>query len=200
MWRLAFAVVVLCTICVDLYAVNLHDKYEKEVEILENYFNNQSSFEADFIQTTNDGKVSKGKIYIQNPNNIAIDYQSGETLAKIVANKNKTTYYDKELKQKSFMDTENSAISVLLANKISAERFVIKEVNATESELFMSLSFKDAPSEGIVSISLILLPKPTIYSITITQPENQQNVKMIFTNQIVNQELPKNAFIIPKTE
>ena len=65
---------------------------------IENYLNNISTLEAGFVQMSSNGGSAEGKIYIEKPSKIRMEYTAPDQLL-IVGNGEYIIYNDKELDQ-----------------------------------------------------------------------------------------------------
>lgn len=123
----------------------------KEVE---DYLNGIKTMDARFVQTASNGNTAEGKLYIQKPNKIRMEYDA-PTSVLIVGDGDYIVYNDKELDQVTHIDYDDIPASLILANNIKIDG---KKVKVTDF-------YNDA---GITTITLEYKEKGDIGPITLT--------------------------------
>ena len=84
---------------------------------IEHYLNNISTLEAGFVQMSSNGGSAEGKIYIEKPSKIRMEYTAPDQLL-IVGNGEYIIYNDKELDQITNIDYKDIPATMILSNKI----------------------------------------------------------------------------------
>lgn len=84
---------------------------------LENFFKNLATLEADFIQVGPSGNVSNGKIYLDLPGKLRIDYKNPNNLL-ITSKGFWIVIQDRETKTTNNIPVKSSPFSILLENKL----------------------------------------------------------------------------------
>jgi outer membrane lipoprotein-sorting protein len=112
----------------------------KSVDKVENYLNSIKTLRANFIQIASNGEKVEGRIYIEKPNKIRMEYNSPSDIL-IVGNGDYIVYYDKELDQITNIDYEDIPAALILA----------QNVNIDNKELKVSNFYQDT---GITKLSL----------------------------------------------
>ena len=84
---------------------------------LENFFKNLATLEADFIQVGPSGNVSNGKIYLDLPGKLRIDYKNPNNLL-ITSKGFWIVIQDRESKTTNNIPVKSSPFSILLENKL----------------------------------------------------------------------------------
>jgi len=95
---------------------------------LENFFKNLATLEADFIQVGPSGNVSNGKIYLDLPGKLRIDYKNPNNLL-ITSKGFWIVIQDRETKTTNNIPVKSSPFSILLENKLifKNENFKIEQ-------------------------------------------------------------------------
>lgn len=112
----------------------------KSIDKVENYLNSIKTLRANFIQIASNGEKVEGRIYIEKPNKIRMEYNSPSDIL-IVGNGDYIVYYDKELDQITNIDYEDIPAALILA----------QNVNIDNKELKVSNFYQDT---GITKLSL----------------------------------------------
>ncbi len=84
---------------------------------IENFFKNLATLEADFIQVSPSGNVSNGKIYLDLPGKLRIDYKNPNNLL-ITSKGFWIVIQDRKSKTTNNIPIKSSPFSILLENKL----------------------------------------------------------------------------------
>ena len=84
---------------------------------IENFFKNLATLEADFIQVSPSGNVSSGKIYLDLPGKLRIDYKNPNNLL-ITSKGFWIVIQDRETKTTNNIPVKSTPFSILLENKL----------------------------------------------------------------------------------
>ena len=112
----------------------------KDTKKVENYLNSIKTLRANFIQIASNGEQVEGRLYIEKPNKIRMEYNAPSDIL-IVGNGDYIVYYDKELDQITNIDYEDIPAALILANT----------VNIDGKEIKVSDFYKD---NGVTKLSL----------------------------------------------
>ena len=85
---------------------------------IENFFKNLATLEADFIQVSPSGNVSSGKIYLDLPGKLRIDYNNPNNLL-ITSKGFWIVIQDRETKTTNNIPVKSTPFSILLENKLT---------------------------------------------------------------------------------
>ena len=127
---------------------------KNDIRKIEDYLNSVKTLEARFVQNASNGNVAEGKLYIEKPNKIRMEYDA-PTNVLIVGNGDYIVYNDKDLDQISNIDYEDIPASLILGNDIKIGGEEIKVVSF----------YKDA---GTTIIGLDYAGKGNLGTITLT--------------------------------
>ena len=95
---------------------------------VENNLNSIKTMRANFIQIASNGEKVEGRIYIEKPNKIRMEYNAPSDIL-IVGNGDYIVYYDKELDQITNIDYEDIPAAMILANTVNIDG---KELQVTD--------------------------------------------------------------------
>lgn len=135
----------------------------EDLKRVEDYLNGIKTMDARFVQTASNGNTAEGKLYIQKPNKIRMEYDA-PTSVLIVGDGDFIVYNDTELDQVTHIDYDDIPASLILANNIKIDG---KKVKVTDF-------YKDA---GITTITLEYKEKGDIGPITLTFNNNPFELK-----------------------
>lgn len=83
------------------------------VERASAFLNDLDTLEARFVQVSSTGKVAEGRLYMDRPGRMRIDYEPPSEVL-IVARNGDLIYYDGELEQISHVDTDSTPAGLIL--------------------------------------------------------------------------------------
>ena len=106
------------------------NSHQADLTKIENYLNNIKSLESTFLQETETGEISDGKIYLLKPGKMRIEY-SRPTPILIVVNGRVLTYSDLELDETSHLSTNSTPASFLTRKNFS---FAAKDLEISDFE------------------------------------------------------------------
>ncbi|MDR0677395.1 MAG: outer membrane lipoprotein carrier protein LolA [Holosporaceae bacterium] len=127
---------------------NSAEDYLKEVQ---EYINGLTTFEADFIQTNESGKVSYGRFFLKRPRLMKMIYTNPPTYVT-VAKGTKITHYNRELKEKTETSIYSSPLSFLLEKKIDFKKIRVLSMRNSSDTIAMKFCKKDEDSEGAITL------------------------------------------------
>ena len=110
----------LLTIFICFFGIKTTNAAEKNNSILkvENFFKNLRTLEADFIQVSPSGKTSEGKIFLDLPGKLRIDYNQPNNIL-ITTKGFWIVIQNRELKSTNNIPLNQTPFSILLENKIN---------------------------------------------------------------------------------
>lgn len=121
----------------------------EDIKKVENYLNAIKTMRADFVQIASNGEKIEGRIYIEKPNKIRMEYDAPSNVL-IVGNGDYIVYYDKELDQITNIDYEDIPAAAILANtvKIDGKKLKITDFYKDPGVMRLSLQYADAGDLG----------------------------------------------------
>jgi outer membrane lipoprotein-sorting protein len=119
---------------------------------VEQYLNRIDTIQARFVQISSNGGFAEGEVFVHRPGNLRFDYDPPAT-ALLIANGTTLLYYDKELKQASFIPLWETPLWFLVREKVTLqdglEVISVKEDLGTIS---VTLRETEAPDNGEVTL------------------------------------------------
>ena len=171
-------------------------KYQKEILLLEDYFNKARTFKASFTQFSYDEIQSTGFLYIIRPGMIKLEYTEPNKI-EIIVKENKVTYFDKELDEVSYSKLETFLPGILAEERIlllqkNILTKIVKKQNTIEFYIYdpkfpdqgeLSLVFDNNISK-LISINMIDIDK--------------QVTTILLENIQTNIQIDKNIFVVKR--
>lgn len=139
--------------------VDALEKDAQKIQQVENYLNNVTTLKASFVQTASNGSTAEGKIYIEKPNKIRMEYNE-PTNVLIVGDGDNIIYNDKDLDQVTNIDYEDVPASLVLANnvKIDGKQIAVSNYYEDAGSVVVKLKYPSKPE--IMPITLTFTTKP----------------------------------------
>ncbi len=142
---------------------------------IENYLNNISTLEAGFVQMSSNGGSAEGKIYIEKPSKIRMEYTAPDQLL-IVGNGEYIIYNDKELDQITNIDYKDIPATMILSNKIKFDGKNLKVTDFYKDSGQTSVTVEMTNSPGVKPITLIFDNSP--FRLKQWKVIDQQNIEV----------------------
>ena len=141
-------------LCSLLFAFGVRAQTKSDVEKIENYLNSVKTLQARFVQNASNGSVSEGKIYIEKPNKIRMEYYE-PTNVLIVGNGDYIVYNDKDLDQVSNIDYDDIPASVILGNdvKIDGQNIKVASFYKDAGTTVIGLDYKGRGDIGVITLT-----------------------------------------------
>lgn len=166
--RWALFALVMCTAGLDqspagagatiqAYPLSLADR--TDLARIENHLNGVKTLRCRFLQVSSDGSHTAGDLYIARPGKLRMEYDPPVPIL-IVADGNHLIYYDKELKQVSYVDLESSPAGLLVNEQVAllSEELTVTDFKRSPGAFRVSLVRTEDPHEG--RITLVFSDRP----------------------------------------
>ncbi len=183
-------------ILISIFIIVSSNVNASPLEKIEAYFNNMTTFEADFRQfTVNIGGVSEGKFYINRPRQFLWQYNYPYK-QKIVSTGTGAYFYDEENEQVTQIPVNSGFASIFTKNKVSFNIKGLKVTKQVEKDNILEITLK--PNEdNIQEITFIMLKKPN-GKIQLNQIASKDNFGdttiVVFNNIEEGEKLDKELF------
>ena len=166
---------------------NAFEKNKLALSQIENFFRNINTIEANFIQVSPSGNVSNGKIYLDLPGKLRIDYKNPNNLL-ITSKGFWIVVQDRDAKTTNNIPVKSSPFAILLEKKsfLYNENFR-KDYNINAG--IISLKIKNKKSDNQESIVLEFLEKPFSLKKWIIQDSLGENTTVLIQNAKYNNKL-----------
>lgn len=142
---------------------------------IENYLNNINTLEANFVQMSSNGGSAEGKIYIEKPSKIRMEYTAPDQIL-IVGNGEYIIYNDQELDQITNIDYKDIPATVILSNKIKFDGKNLKVTDYYKDGGQTSVTVEMPDSPGVKPITLIFDNAP--FRLKQWKVIDQQNIEV----------------------
>lgn len=145
-----------------------------DAQKIENYLNNIKTLKASFVQTASNGNTAEGKIFIEKPNKIRMEYDAPVNVL-IVGDGDYIVYNDKELDQVTHIDYDDIPASLILSNTIKIDGKKLKITDFYKDSGTTEAVLEYAENKDIGPITLIFSNSPfELKQWKITDPQNIQ--------------------------
>ncbi len=124
------------------------------------YLNNITTFKARFIQVSSNGTYAEGEVIVKRPGKLRIDYDPPHPVL-MIANGLTFLFYDRELKQASFLPLWETPLWFLIREEIVfSEKIRVIKVEQDRATLRIVLVDDGLPDAG--EITLVFSDKPLV--------------------------------------
>ncbi len=130
-----------------------------DVKRVENYLNSIKTLRADFVQIASNGEQVEGRIYIEKPNKIRMEYNEPSNIL-IVGNGDYIVYYDKELDQITNIDYEDIPAAAVLANTVKIDGKELKVTDFYEDPGVTKIGLQYANAGDLGPFTLVFSNNP----------------------------------------
>ena len=122
------------------------------------YLNDLSTLRARFIQISSNGAYAEGEMIVQRPGKMRFDYDPPHPVL-IIANGLSLLFYDREVKQASFLPLWETPLWFLIRERVTlSEDIVVSAVEQSPGALRITLTDKELSEAG--SITLVFSDRP----------------------------------------
>ncbi len=154
---------------------------------IENFFENLITLEANFIQVSPSGNLSNGKIYLDLPGKLRIDYENPKNLL-ITCKGFWIVIQDRDAKTTNNIPVKNSPFSILLENKSFLNNQNIKTEFNIEAGV-ISLKLKSQNNDNQESLVLEFSENPFSLKKWVIQDSLGENTTVLIQNAKYNNKL-----------
>jgi outer membrane lipoprotein-sorting protein len=132
---------------------------QAEIAKAEAYLNSVTTLKARFMQVSPDGNTAEGSVLLLRPGRLRLDYDPPSPI-QVVADGTYLIYYDKELKQVSYVGLDTTPAGILVRDKIrltGADLKVLK-VGHQPGVVNVTVTKAEDPKQG--NITLVFTESP----------------------------------------
>ena len=159
---------------------------------VEDFFNNLNTLEANFIQVSPSGKISNGKIFLDLPGKLRLDYNQPNNLL-ITCKGFWIVIQNRKLKSTNNIPLNQTPFSILLGNKINFDnKELIVDLQKTLG--IITLKIKLAKNTQAGELLLEFSDKPFILKKWIIRDIVGDETTVLIQNTRYNQKLPFTIF------
>lgn len=161
------------------------------------YLNKVRTFQARFIQVSQNGGIAEGRIYIQRPGRMRIEYKPPVPLL-IVSTGKILILYDRSLDQVTHLPLSASPASFLLADKIRfSGRIRVIAVKRLPGRVYVSVAEKGRPDKG--SLHLMFVTRPLRLREWIVIDAQRRRTKVVLIDFRAGVKLDPKLFLFERT-
>ncbi len=119
---------------------------------VERYLNDIRTLRARFVQISSNGAYAEGEVVVERPGHMRFDYDP-PTPVLIIANGLSLLYYDRQLKEATFLPLWETPLWFLIREKVRLDENVnIVGIEEALGTLRITLNDPDAPDSGTVTL------------------------------------------------
>lgn len=182
-----------------LLSLNAHADDKKDIKAIETYLNSIKTLSADFVQIASNGEKAEGRIYIEKPNKIRMEYNPPSNIL-IVGNGDYIVYYDKELEQITNIDYEDIPAAMILANTVSLGSKDLKVTSFHKDPGMTRISLQYADAADLGPFTLVFSNNPfTLKQWKVITPQSLE-VSLSLYDSVIDGKLDPSLFKFSKRE
>lgn len=175
------------------YAAKLTAQDKKDIAEMERYLNKIHSMKARFVQITDDGRYSEGKLLMERPDKIRFEY-SPPIPVLIVASYGWVTYYDSKLEQVSKVPLDSTPLWLLAREEIKfSGKVTVTGVERSAGVIRLGLVQTEDPEAGHVILTFSRAPME-LRKWTITDPQGV-TINVALFNMEKNVDIDEELFV-----
>lgn len=134
-------------------AASLTEEDRAELRRVEKYFNALQSIKARFVQITDSGKYSEGKLYFRRPDKIRFEYEPPVPVLVVVSD-GWVNYFDSELKQTTKVPLSETPLSFLTRPQVAFSGDVtVTDVERKPGVFRIEVAETSAPDTGRIVLT-----------------------------------------------
>ena len=162
---------------------------------LSSYLNAMTTAESAFIQITDDGSQSTGRMYIKRPGRIRFEYDPPELALVIVGGGQVAVFDPKADAEPTRFPLIHTPLNLVLERTVDLERRDMVVTHKSEGPItFIVLQDPDRPEYG--SIQLMFTDNPVRLSQWIVEDNSGSQTQIVLGDWVQGQELPNILFNI----
>ena len=165
------------------------------LDALSSYLNAMTTAESAFIQITDDGSQSTGRMYIKRPGRIRFEYDPPELALVIVGGGQVAVFDPKANAEPTRFPLTHTPLSLVLERTVDLARRDMVVMHKSEGPItFIVLQDPDRPEYG--SIQLMFTDNPVQLSQWIVDDNSGSQTQIILGDWVQGQEIPNILFNI----
>jgi outer membrane lipoprotein-sorting protein len=146
--------------------------------------NSVATLKAHFMQVSPDGSTTDGTVYLSRPGKLRLDYEPPSPI-QVIADGNFLIYYDKQLKQVSYLGLDSSPAGVLVRAKVKLSGGDLKVTKVAHQPGVLQVTIIRADDPGQGSITLVFTQSPfQLRQWQVTDPQGQITTVSLFDAEL----------------
>lgn len=122
------------------------------IAVVADYLNSFATLEADVTQLAQNGSRSTGRLYIQRPGQMRLDYDPPSRIL-LVATDWRLVFYDGSIRQVNVIPISQTPLSILLDRRIDFnETANVTAIERSRGEIAITVVTRDNPDQGSVTL------------------------------------------------
>jgi outer membrane lipoprotein-sorting protein len=171
----------------------------EEVKKVEDYLNSIKTLSADFVQIASNGEKAEGRIYIEKPNKIRMEYAPPSNIL-IVGNGDYIVYYDKELEQITNIDYDDVPAAMVLANTVDLGGKDLTVTDMYQDPGMTRVGLQYSKAEDLGPFTLVFTNNPfTLKQWKVITPQSLE-VSLSLYDTVIDGKLNQDLFKFSKKE
>ena len=155
----------------------------QDVTRVESYLNQLKTLTARFVQISDQGGIAEGRIYLQRPGRLRLDYADPVPLL-IVAARGQIVQHDKQLKQTTYLPISSTPAGILLRETVTLSGSVtVTGVERGAGSLRVSLVQSDDPRAGRLTLVFAESPRQLVTWVVV---DSQGATTRVALSEILN--------------
>ena len=149
----------------------LTEEDRADIARVESYLNGLSTMESRFIQVNSLGAFAEGRLYLDRPGQMRFEYDDPHPILMIANGGGSLLYYNKELKQSTFLPLSSTPLRFIADRNISlSDNAQVTRITREDSTLSITLTDSAANFDG--ELTLVFSDHPlALRKWQITDPE-----------------------------
>lgn len=140
------------------YAAALSDQDRADIARIETYLNALRTLTARFVQVAEQGGVAEGRIYLQRPGRLRLEYADPVPLL-VIAARGQIIQHDKQLKQTTYLPLSSTPAAILLRETVTLSGNVtVTGVERGPNTVRVTLVQTDDPRAGRLTLAFAERP------------------------------------------
>ncbi|MTJ81345.1 MAG: outer membrane lipoprotein carrier protein LolA [Telmatospirillum sp.] len=161
-------------------AAEKSDADKAEIGRAESYLNAVTTLKARFMQVAPDGGTSEGTVLLSRPGKMRLDYDPPSPV-QVVADGTYLIYFDKQLKQVSYVGLETTPAGILVRAKVHLDADDLKVTKVTRQPGVVNITVTKAQDPGQGHITLVFTDQPyQLRQWQVTDPQGQVTTVSLF--------------------
>ena len=169
------------------------------IEKTRDYINSIKTLSADFVQIASNGEKAEGRIYIEKPNKIRMEYAPPSNIL-IVGNGDYIVYYDKELEQITNIDYDDVPAAMILANTVDLGGKDLTVTDMYQDPGMTRVGLQYSKAEDLGPFTLVFTNNPfTLKQWKVITPQSLE-VSLSLYDTVIDGKLNQDLFKFSKKE
>lgn len=188
--------ILLITFAAGPAAAELSAVGQATLKRVETYLNGVRTFQARFIQVSDNGGIAEGRIYMQRPGKMRIEYKPPVPLI-LVATGKLIIMYDRKLDQTTHLPLAASPAAWLLSERLSIrDKVEVTKVSTTGGRVYVSLVEKGKATKG--SLHLVFVDGPLRLREWIVIDAQRRRTKVVLVDAQEGMKLDARLFLFER--